>query len=202
MVILCTCSRTAEGSWCMSRSHLDSTATSTLHNTLTFQFQEPLYVTKPNVIASFLCETTNFCVPFLRTWLLKCESICVQCTENIAWGSTLREEHFVAVVIKSHTFHPYTEGRWNILFECSQLVEWEASTGKSIARVPLTLWSRSRGKMEFLAAIAWPWEELPIPRSQTGNLTHGYHTYKCILSCQSIYTMSDILQFRIFCEGS
>ena len=32
--------------------------------------------------ASFLCETTNFCVPFLRTCLLKSEKNCVQCTDH------------------------------------------------------------------------------------------------------------------------
>jgi len=60
------CVPVAEGNWCLYWSYLCSTMTHTLHGTLTSQFQSfsmsPF--TKPSVIASFLCETTNFCVPF------------------------------------------------------------------------------------------------------------------------------------------
>jgi len=94
--------------------------THTLHGTLT-SVSKLLYVTKPNVMDSSLCETTHFGVPFLRTCLLKSERICVQCTEHrlkVCMGLFRNSKNWAFCCNghqKSHFSSPH-RGRWNIQF--------------------------------------------------------------------------------------
>ena len=103
------------------------------------------YITKPSVMASFLCETTNFCVPFLRTCLLKSERICVQCTEHrlkFCMGLFRNSKNWAFCCNghqKSHYSSPH-RGQVEHLIWAFTIIGVRSSTGKNKARVPLILW--------------------------------------------------------------